>query len=514
MTAKWSVATGLAGAVAFCHPAVAAPLSALDILDQFNAVVFGTFATTADVEGRTVVGGNMTRGATFNIAPGSAAASAYPALTVYGNQTGNGSYNVNNGGGMTIAGTNAGSFMLNGGGSATIGGANSANLNTSGGSASVSIGGSNTGTVNLSAGGSVFVGGSSTGQLTVNGGTGSISVTGAATSSVTLNNGGSIYVGSNSSGGNLSVNGGSGAVSVNSSNAAQITLNNGGTAAINGNTGNVNMNGGALTYTGSITGNLNLNGGASATHVANAGITPPATPSVSLPSFTSSFQDQMTGLSAQLDTLTANSVAQVAGNAITFVANPDRNGLAVFDVNTSLFAPNSTVSIQLNDATTVIVNVNVDSCVVNNCTFAFGSSVNFQNPNGYAEKVLWNSPTPPASPSRMNLAAACWQRWRPSATRDDDGTLVAASYNGNGELHSRPFSGSFAAPLTPGNNSVNGCSRTLRHPGLFGRTGRAGLGAAADEAAIRWPAERCLTDQSGTPASDRLVRWSAGSAHG
>ena len=53
----------------------AGTLSASNIFSQFNAVVFGSFATTADVEGRTVVGGNLTGGATFDLNPAGATAS-------------------------------------------------------------------------------------------------------------------------------------------------------------------------------------------------------------------------------------------------------------------------------------------------------------------------------------------------------------------------------------------------------------------------------------------------------
>lgn len=441
---------GMAAGLAGGGPASAALLSTSDIFSQFNAVVFGSFATTAAVEGRTVVGGSMTRGASFNTAPGAAGASAFSALTVYGNQTGSGGYTINHGGGLTIAGSNAGTFMLNGGGSALIGGSSAGNIASSGGATSVAVGGSNTGTVNLNAGGSVSVGGSNTGQVTVNGGPGSVAVIGATTAPVTLNSGGSVYVGSNSPGGGISVNGGPGSVTIASGNAAQVTLNNGGSATIAGNTGNVSMNGGSLTYTGSKSGNVNLNGGATASKVADVGVTAPDVPGVALPAFGPTFQDQMTALSAQLDALTANSVARVAGHSITFAATPDADGRAVFDVDTSLFAPNSAVRIQLNDASTVIINVNVDSCVVNSCAFAFGSSVNFVNPNGYAERVLWNFTNATGLAFANEFGGTVLATLAAVSNRGAiDGTLVAASYDGSGELHSRPFSGSLTAASPP-----------------------------------------------------------------
>lgn len=435
--------------------AFAAPLSASDIFSQFNAVIFGSFTSTSDVEGRTVVGGAMTGGATFNIAPGSAAASSYAGLTVYGNQTGTGHYNINNGAGVTILGSNAGSFAMNGGGSGWVGGSNSGALSVSGGAGSLAVGGGNTGQLSLTAGGSVYVAGSNTGQINVNGGSGAVAVMGATTNGITLSNGGSVYAGGTTANGNINVNGASGSVSINGSNGAQVTLNNGGTARIAGNTGNVNMNGGSLLYTGSVTGSVNLNGGATKTQVANAGITTPTAPSLTVGAFAATFQAPMLALSAQLDAMTANSVATRVGNALTFAAAPDVSGRAVFDVGSSVFAPNSTVTVRLNGASTVIINVNVDSCVAAVCAVSLPNSLNFVNPTGYAERVLWNfvNATAIAFPNEFGGSVLA-----PLATVTNqtpiDGTLVAAAYNGNGELHSYSFKGSFASQAVPEPSSM------------------------------------------------------------
>ncbi len=435
----------LAAALALSPAAVhAAPISTSDIFNQFNAVIFGTFTSTSDVEGRTIIGGNMIGGASFNIAPGSAASSSYAGVTVYGNQTGTGSYNVNNGAGVSILGTNAGTWNLNSGGSAWVGGSNSGNITSSGSGASVTVGGGNTGQVNLNAGGSVYVGGSSTGQISVGGGTGNVAVIGTTTNTITLNNGGSVYAGGNTSGGNINVNGGSGSVSINASNAAQVTLNGGGTARIAGNTGNVNMNGGGLLYTGSVNGSVNLNGGATKTQVANAGITTPTAPSSSVAgSFSSTFQAPLTTLSGELDALTANSQATRAGNALTFNAAPNSGGQAVFDIDSSVFAPNSTVTIQLNGATSVVINVNVDSCVSAVCALSMPSSLNFVNPTGYAERVLWNFVNATAIAFANEFGGSVLAPYATVSNQNPiNGTLVAANYNGNGELHSYPYAGS------------------------------------------------------------------------
>ena len=127
----------------------AAPLSASEILAQFNAVVRGNFNSGHDVEGRTVVGGNVIGGATFFNNPGAAAPSAYRGLTVYGNVAPD-NLNLNNGSGAAIGGNNAANLNMNGGGTLTIGGANTGNINLNGGAAR--IGGASNGTVNLNGG--------------------------------------------------------------------------------------------------------------------------------------------------------------------------------------------------------------------------------------------------------------------------------------------------------------------------------------------------------------------------
>jgi choice-of-anchor A domain-containing protein len=98
----------------------AAPLTAAEILGNFNAVVFGDFTTNSDVEGRAVIGGDMTGGATFYNQPRGGAVAGYGALNVAGDVS-PGTYNVNNGGSVVVGGSSDGHFNLNGGGTLTIG---------------------------------------------------------------------------------------------------------------------------------------------------------------------------------------------------------------------------------------------------------------------------------------------------------------------------------------------------------------------------------------------------------
>jgi hypothetical protein len=70
--------------------ATASPLTAQNILGQFNVVTFGNFTSNSDVEGRSAIGQTMTGGATFMNNPNNTAASTYGALTVFGGVTGTG----------------------------------------------------------------------------------------------------------------------------------------------------------------------------------------------------------------------------------------------------------------------------------------------------------------------------------------------------------------------------------------------------------------------------------------
>ncbi len=395
-----------AAVLAWVSPANAQALSAAQILDQFNAVIFQNFSTNSDVEGRTVIGGNMTGGTTFGINPAAEAASSFATLTVYGNETSGNSLNVD-APGVTIGGTNAGNLNLNDGGSVFVGGSNSGAISVTNGSSNVSVAGSNGGQISLSNGGSVYVGAGNNAQVTINGG---------------------------STAGN--------SISINGNNNNTLTLNNGGTVKVNGNAGNGNLNGGSLTYTGSM-GAWNLNGGATSKQVSSLGLPPPANP---LPSFTSTFEAPLTALSSQLAALAPNSTVLTSGNSVTLEAHPNASGTAVLDISTSVFAPNDTVSVALNGATSFIINLTVAGCSAN-CSYTMPSSVNFQSPTSYASSVIWN------------ITDASWLNFTnefggtvlaPTAVVSNggpiDGTLVALGFNGSGELHDYPFTGKVPAP--------------------------------------------------------------------
>jgi hypothetical protein len=256
------------------------------------------------------------------------------------------------GDGIAIAGTNSANFNLNGGGSAYVGSGNSGNLAVNGGSASLNVIGPNSGALSLSGGG-VYVGDGNTGSITANG------------SHTTLG--------------------------VNGNTSGTLQLNRSSTLSLNGsNTGTIRLNGGTLIYTGNEGNVTNINNG-TATQVSSLSLAAPAS---TLGSFATTFRTPLTALSTQLNGVAANSIASVSGGAIIFNATPDGSGVAVFDVNTSLFAGASSATFKLDGATSVIINVDVNNCVSDICAFSPGNLNFLQGPvegsTDYASTVLWN----------------------------------------------------------------------------------------------------------------------------
>jgi choice-of-anchor A domain-containing protein len=151
---------GLLASLLAIGPAGAQSLTAADILQQFNVVVFGNYAGTNDVLGRAVVGGNLTSGTSFDSSPGSEAASTFAALSVYGASTSTDTIAVGNGGGVTVAGLNDATFNLSGGGSVYVGGANSGYFSNTGAAVTIGINGNNSGTIQTgSNGGTIRING-------------------------------------------------------------------------------------------------------------------------------------------------------------------------------------------------------------------------------------------------------------------------------------------------------------------------------------------------------------------
>jgi choice-of-anchor A domain-containing protein len=352
---------GLMAALVMTGEARAAT-TAYDLLDQFNAIVFGDFSNSADVEGRTIVGGNLTGGASFYSKPSAHdGATSLAALNVYGNATAAKTYNFNNAGSAFIAGSNSASFNMNGGGSLTVGGNNAGNANL---------------------------------------------------------NGGNLYLGGN-------------------------------------NSGSVNLNGGAHAYLTSSA----INTG---TISPSNAVIKPYTYTDTLPDLVSQIETPLKSLSAQLSAATANSkfptIASLQGNFnnVQINATPNAAGLAVFTVSAAVLSQFASFQVNPNGASTVIFNVD---CGSNACSYTdnanqqFGSTPLAQ----LAPSVIWNFYNAGSVTVNNELAGTVLAPYAAVTNNSPiDGTLVAASYSGNGELHDFPFLGSPVRTPEPGGLAILG----------------------------------------------------------
>jgi choice-of-anchor A domain-containing protein len=392
-------------ALSLAGQAQAGTLTAAQILSQFNVVTFGNFSDSADVNGRVVVGGNMTQSGGFGAMLNNAAASSFGSISVYGAASGN-SFTTGAGGGADISGNNAAGVTVNGPGGIYVGGTNRASLQVTNSSGALTVGGVNSGSV-IAAGGSVYVGGVASGGVT---GTGA---------------------------GNISING---------NNAGTISSNGSGNVYITGNnTGSINLASGTDYYKstkGTVNGAAVLQTGLS--------LTKPADPLASAP-LVSTFETPLTNLATQLSNLTANSTTSVTngGSVLNFNAAPV-NGRAVFDVTAATLAQSglSQVQMNLNGATSVFINVNVGGCSTN-CSETLPTNLNFSSPTSYAEQVVWNfvnitTLTTGAEFGGTILAPQATV----TANSPIDGTVVAANFSSSNQVHAYNFTGTLptAAP--------------------------------------------------------------------
>lgn len=150
--------------------AQATPLTATQVLQQFNLVVTGNAGSSSSVDGRSFIGGAL-EGGTYDSNPGGTPASSYAGLTVLGNVdniTNPPTVNVD-GLGITVLG-NLTNSNVNNGPAAVQGNASNDNFNGSGGSY---VGGTrngvnaNSGSLSLSAANAAFTNANSTNFGTV-----------------------------------------------------------------------------------------------------------------------------------------------------------------------------------------------------------------------------------------------------------------------------------------------------------------------------------------------------------
>ena len=160
----------------------------------------------------------------------------------------------------------------------------------------------------------------------------------------------------------------------------------------------------------------------------------------SFPATKTDMWNQITTLSAGLSGLVPTSTAlPTAGsnnaviNAVPGTVNGFAN-VAVIDITAALLGSYPSLSVALNGATTVIINVSGN----------YAAQPNWQNGAAWRNNVIWNfeSATSVALGATGIQGTVLAPLAHVSNGTPIDGGLFAASYTGNGELHYKPFAGS------------------------------------------------------------------------
>ncbi len=227
--------------------------------------------------------------------------------------------------------------------------------------------------------------------------------------------------------------------------AAVVGGNFSGATVYNSPTGSQPAGFGALTVFGSTSGNtIDIDNGGNA----YVGGTKGATISfnggsyVAAPGATiADFETPLDNLSTELSQLTATGTVPSPTNNEVIKAVPGSDGIAVIDLTAAQLDEIPSYSIDLNGASTLIINVS-------------GSTIDFNanDESGVtgADNIIWNFYDATSVTLTTQIAGTVLA---PDATVTNDnqidGTLVAESWTGQGELHDYPFDGTLPATSVP-----------------------------------------------------------------
>jgi choice-of-anchor A domain-containing protein len=228
--------------------------------------------------------------------------------------------------------------------------------------------------------------------------------------------------------------------------AAVIGGNFSGATVYIGPTGTQPSGFGALTVYGSTSGNININnggdayvGGTEGAHINfNGGGSYIGAPGETI----ADFEAPLDALSTQLSQLAATASLTLSGsgpyNNVPFNAVAGADGIAVLDITAAQLDELSSFSINLDGASTLVINVSGGSADLN------------ANEEGALDEdnVIWNFYDATSVTIQDQLGGTVLA---PDATVTNDnqidGTLVAKNWTGDGELHDYPFDGNL--PDTP-----------------------------------------------------------------
>ena len=138
--------------------------------------------------------------------------------------------------------------------------------------------------------------------------------------------------------------------------------------------------------------------------------------------------------------MAATSTLPATGNNEVLNATPGANGVAVFDVTAAQLAAIPSYQINLNGATSVIFNVSGSSLNWN---------ANYESSDAADTKIIWNF-YQATSLTFNTLIGGTVLAPDAAVTNNNqiDGTLVANSWTGQGELHEYGFTGTLPTSTT------------------------------------------------------------------
>ncbi|MDO9368342.1 MAG: choice-of-anchor A family protein [Sphingopyxis sp.] len=296
-----------------------------------------------------------------------------------------------------------------------------------------------------------------------------------------------------------SANGQPGLTVVGNVTGSHKNLNNGSGAVIGGNVSSgFNLNGPNQTVkVGGTISNTNVNQN---TVISNLDASNPSF-GLALQQSKADLKSSLSSLSFDMGTLTANSQLAVQGNRGTFNAQPNAQGLAVFNITAADLDKIGEIQFNLNGADTAIVNVSGRSINLND-NFLGGT-------NNLGEHVIWNFPDAETLTASTAWGGSVLAPLADAETRNYiQGSAVFGNLKQNGEMHIGTFKGGYVTPPNPGTStggdsssgggtssggdgSSSGGAVEVPEPGMFGLFGL-GVGGL-----ILWRRRRAKRDAGG-----------------
>ena len=243
-------------------------------------------------------------------------------------------------------------------------------------------------------------------------------------------------------------------------------INNGAGAAIGGNVSSgFNLNGPNQTVkVGGTISNTNVNQNSV---ISNLDASNPAF-GLGLQQTRSELKSSMDSLSFEIGTLKSNSQMTVQGNRGTFAAQPNAQGLAVFNITAADLDRMGEIQFNLNGADTAIVNVGGRSINLND-NFLGGT-------NNLGERVIWNFPEAEDLKLTTAWGGSVLAPLADAETRNYiQGSAVFGNLKQNGAMQIGTFKGGYSTSPSSGSSggesSTGGGATPVPEPGMFGLFG-------------------------------------------